>query len=771
MKKIFKIIFTISSIFTIVSSIFMIGYVFYSLEGVKLSKIDELKNESYSKIYDHNRAIVEVIGKDKKEYVEYDDLPPLLINALISIEDKNFFTHPGIDPKRTVEAFVHNIFSSSKHGGSTLTQQLVKNIMLTSEQTYKRKIQEAYLALQMEQNFTKEEIITLYFNSVYFEQTTPGVVYASRRYFNKELSELTLPECAILAGVVKSASYYNPLKYYERMDERKNLVLKNMLEDGYIALEEYEGATRIKTEQLVKKEENISSLNYKFQAYLDVVYLEVEELIHKDPLIDKLEIYTYLDTSLQTYLDDIQEGKIINFSDDDQQIAATVIDNKNSSIVGVIGGRNYHGSRLYNRAYSMKRQPASTMKPIFEYALAYEYLDYTNATSVLDEPYTYPHSHVTVQNADKNYLGKISVQEALGYSKNTSALYTLENVINKIGLKQCENYLNDINIMDDGPFTYAYGIGGMSYGVSTTQLAGAYSMLINKGQYTKPSTISLIKDANTGEVLYERESTKKQMISEKAAYKISSTLVNVVNENYYNIGVVKPQGVEIGAKTGTNGYDEAQAHALNYPSYADKDSWLSGFSNAYTMSVWSGWDIPKANEKNYFGKSDERRQIPKKIFKSVMEKINLKGQKRDIPSGLVNVNIVKGADGYYLANEFIPNSYLISGIFDINNVPTQVLPLPKLPEIKDIKTFILNDEIDLTIESEEPISLPFDYTKLFGDSGYEVKIKEAENEEYSLFFTNNSFTIPVSFSNLEYLIVTPKYQKNSLAFASEFRVI
>ena len=771
MKKIFKIIFTISSIITILSTVVTVGYVFYSLSGVKLSGISKLKNESYSRIYDRNNSVVEVIGQDKKEYVEYSDIPPLLVNALISIEDKNFFAHPGVDPKRTVEAFIHNIFSSNKHGGSTLTQQLVKNIMLTNEQTYKRKIQEAYLALQLEQQFSKEEILALYFNSVYFEQTTPGVVYASRRYFNKELNQLTLPEIAILAGVVKSASYYNPLKYYSRMDERKNLVLKNMLEDGYISKNEYEAAIKISTEQLVSKSETTTKIAYRFQSYLDVVYLEVEELIGKDPLVDKLEIYTYLDTSLQTYLDNIQEGKIINFSDETQQIAATVVDNKDSSIVGVIGGRNYHGSRLYNRAYSMKRQPASTMKPIFEYALACEYLTYTNATSVLDAPYTYPGSNITVQNADKNYLGNIPVQDALGYSKNTAALYTLEKVAKKIGLNKCEEFLQEIDIMDDGPFTYAYGIGGMTYGVSTTQLAGAYSMLIDRGKYLKPSTISLIKDADTGEILYQRDTTKKQMISETAAYKISSTLVNIVNENYYNIGAVKVSGIEIGAKTGTNGYDESQARALGYPSYADKDTWLAGFSSAYTTTVWSGWDIPQKGEKNYFGKSDSRRQIPKQIFKSIMERINLKNQKRYTPSGLVNINVVKGTDGYYLANELIPNSYIIKGIFDVDETPKHILPLPNLTDITDVKMYIMENEICLNIIRESDPILPFDYTKIFGQIGYEIKIKEYESEIRSLFYNNADIEIPIIFDNLEYLSITPKYEKSSLTFASEFRII
>lgn len=771
MKKIFKIVITISSIFTIITTSITIGYVFYSLNGIELKSINKLKSPKFSTIYDKNNTLIEVIGKDKKEYASYEDLPPLLVNALVSIEDKGFFSHKGIDAKRTLEAFIHNIFSSSKHGGSTLTQQLIKNVLLTNEQTYKRKIQEAYLAINLEKEMSKEEIITLYFNSVYFEQTTPGVIYAARRYFHKELNELSLPEMALLAGVVKSASYYNPLKYSDRANERKNLVLKNMYEDGYISEEEYLVSKAIHVSSLIKLDSSTNGPTYRFQSYLDVVYLEVEELLGKNPSNDKLEIYTYLDTSLQSYLDQIQEGKIIKFNDETQQIAGTVINNNDYSIAGVIGGRNYLGSHLYNRAYSMLRQPASTMKPIFEYALASEYFNYTNATSIQDKPYTYPGSNITVQNADKNYAGLLSMQEALGYSKNTCALYTLEKVANKIGVNNCIEYLKSINMMDEGPFSYAYGIGGMSFGVSTNQLAGAYSMLVNNGKYLKPSTIYKIVDADTHEVLYERDTTPKQIISSKAAYKVASTLVNIVKEDYYHIGAVSVKNVEIGAKTGTNGYDSRQAKALNYPSYADKDTWLAGFSPYYTMAVWSGWDIPRINNKDYFGKSDIRRQIPKKIFKNVMEHINLKNGTREKPNGLVNINVVKGADGYYLANKYIPNSYIISGIFDNENIPEKTLPEPILGEITQVKTYILPNELELEIISAENPILPFDYQKIFSNSGYNICYKLYNSEEVNLFSQEKKLTIPIDFASVEYLYVYACYEKNQLAFSPVFNVI
>ncbi len=766
MTKIIKTLVISFSALTILLAGFSGYFIYNSLKDVPSISFKALENKPRSLIYDESGNVVEVFGETKEEYVSFEDIPPILINALLSIEDINFYHHHGVDISRTFKAFLHNMVSSSTQGGSTITQQLIKNTILSSEQTYRRKIQEAYLSLKIEQELTKNEILTLYFNYVYFEQSIPGVRYASKRYFGKDVSLITLPEAAILAGVVKSASYYNPFKYPERINSRKNLVLDKMLEYGFITPNEHQAAQHVHVQDLViAPGENYNEPTYRFQSYLDIVYLELAKFTGLDPYNVPLEIHTYLDSSLQTHLDLIQDGKIIAFSDDDQQIGASVVRNSDGALVGVIGGRDYRGSRIFNRAYSLKRQPASTIKPVFGYLLAAEYLHYNEATSVLDAPYTYPHTNITVQNADHSYSGYMPLVDALGYSKNTAALYTLEKVINQIGWQKAEAYLNDIGLMDEGVFSYPYGIGGMTYGVSPTALAGAYSMLMRKGCYIEPSTIDYVRNLETGEIIYQRSLSGKQIVSENSAFQIASTLIDVVNKDYYHIGVVRVKNVAIGAKTGTNGYDKKAAASLNYPSTADKDSWLAGFSNDYSMAVWSGFDTAQKGDNHYFAKSDNRRQIPKKIFQNVMETISLKNQNISVPPSLRQVTVVKGCQGYYLPNRFIPAYYTVSGYFYPDEIPTNVLPDPSFPFINNAIAFILGDELQIEWECKDLNEEIFDYTKIFGERGFLIKYT-LDEEEYEVFTKAQKITLPYETNLLSIEIIPCFLQKKDVTGTS-----
>lgn len=759
MKKIIKTIVVSLTLLIIICAGFTSIFIYSSLKELPSIHFEPQNNKLKTTIYDESENEIEIFGETKNENITYEEIPQILINALISIEDINFFSHNGVDYGRTFKAFIHNLKSSNKQGGSTITQQLIKNTLLSSEQTYKRKIQEAYLALKIEKILSKEEILTLYFNSIYFEQSIPGVKYASKRYFGKDISLITLPEAAILAGIVKSASYYNPFKYPSRINERKNIVLNKMFQYEFINELEYNAAIKTKIEDVVIKQgANYIEPTYRFQSYLDIVYLQIEELTDINPYLVPLEIHTYLDSSLQTHLDNIQKGEIITFKDEDQQIGASVIRNEDAAIVGVIGGRNYNGSRIFNRAYSLKRQPASTIKPILSYLLAAEHLHYNEATNVLDAPYTYRGSSSTVQNADKNYSGFIPVLEALGYSKNTCALYTLEKVINKIGKDEVIKHLEKIGMMDEGPFTLSYGIGGMTYGVSPTNLAGAYSLLNREGKYITPSTISSIINKETGEVIYKRELNYEQVVSKESAFQIASTLIDVVKNNYYHIGSVSVNNVDIGAKTGTNGYDENAAKALGYPTYADKDSWLCGFSSDYTMAIWTGFDIAIKGEKHYFGKSDERRQITKKIFQNVMSMIASNKKALKVPSSLTKVNVVKGVDGYYLPNEFIPFSYITTGYFYQNEIPSRTIPFPIYPSIIGTKGFIFDNEMEIIIETNVKEEDIFNYQKVYGNYGFLLKYK-LNNEEKSIFTKQNKITIPFTDMITE-IIITPCFENN-----------
>lgn len=767
MKKKIKIVLNIFSTVCLLATLSLGAFIGISLSSTPKLEIQQIENPLTTHLYDEEKRLLQTLGNSTQYTVSYEDLPPQLIYALVSIEDRNFFTHFGVDVRRTASAFVKNFFSSQKEGGSSLTQQLIKNTILSDEKTYKRKIQEAYLALQLEKECSKEEILTMYFNHVYFEQSIPGVAYAAQKYFGKSVQELLLPECAILAGVVKSASIYNPLKYPDRINERKNLVLKAMLEEHYILEEEYNAAVRVHVNDCLK-ENDPGYDSYRFQSYYDAVYLEAEALTGKNPFEYPLEITTYLDSALQTKLDEMTEDSSL-WKDDTQQIGGVVLRNQDAAVIGVVGGRFYHGYQLFSHAYSLKRQPASTMKPIFSYLLAYEYLHYHASTNVKDAPYTYPGTKISVTNADHHYAGELSVLEALGYSKNTSALDTLEKVTNYVGEERLRTYLSSIDLWDDGIYSPAYGIGGMTYGISPLQLAGAYRIIASKGNYLKPSCIARIVDGKTKEILYERSLQETRIVQEETALSMEDTLIQMVEKNYYKIGVVSVPHVDIGAKTGTTGYDEGSARQLGFPTYADKDSWLAGFSPSYTAAFWSGWDAPRKNSKDYFGKNDERRKMPKYYFHEAMQFLSQKEDDFQLPNDYMTQLVVASDGKDYLPNSWIPSSKLIRSVYRKEDAITEVLPLPTFPKEIEIQSFLLPDETEILF-SHEPLQNPTIYETLYGALGYEISYSIGE-ERIQVFTKEQEIILPYGLEDIEEITITPRYEKNPSLHGETFPIL
>lgn len=527
-------------------SIFIIGttitiYIVLLFQDVRIEAFSYAKESTPSYIYDKDDFVVKELNRKYKLNVTYDELPTQFILALICAEDLKFYSHKGVDVSRLFGAFLNNLKEGElSQGASTLTQQLIKNTHLSNEKTIERKIKEIILALKLEQKMSKEDIITAYSNLILFDGITPGVNNASNRFFGKNIWEVNVVEAASLAALVKSPTIYNPLKYPKKNKERRNMILKIMNEEGYISYDVYEKALLVDTESLLKKEES-SFETYPYQAYIDIVYKQVEELTGLDPYSTPMKIYTYLDKELQSQLDKIQEGKDseIKFVDDMQQLAAAVIDNNSGALVSVIGGREYKGERLLNRAYDVKRQPASTIKPILSYVLAFEHLNWSDVHVVEDIPYTYPGTNKNVQNVDMRYMGEMLLEEALGYSRNTVALDTLQKVINKVGIETVLNYLDSINFLDceKEEFNMSYGLGGMYKGVTPTELAAAYAMFPSKGIYKTPLTIRRIELADG--TIKEFEIEEKKILSEEAAFKMSTVLKRVVDNNYWSMGSLK----------------------------------------------------------------------------------------------------------------------------------------------------------------------------------------------------------------------------------------
>jgi penicillin-binding protein 1A len=384
----------------------------------------------------------------------------------------------------------------------------------------------------------------------------------------------------------------------------------------------------------------------------------------------------------------------------------------------------------------MQNQPASTMKPVLSYALAVEYLGWNNNKILTDEETTYPNTNISINNIDHEYMGNILIDQAIGYSRNTTSVSTLKEVIDGVGVNKVVDYLKEINLLDVDPseFNYSYALGAMQYGVSTTQMASAYSMLANKGIFTEAYTVKSIRLQETNELIYVHKSNSKQVLNEETAYIMSDILKSVVDNNYYNMGSVKIDGVEMHAKSGTSSFDSSVLKEYNYPSDAAKDIWFAGYSADYTAVVWSGFDFPVKGEKNYFKSgTDNRKYIPRKIFSKIMNYQAKKGETISLPPSLIYVDCVKGTD--FLPDEFTPSNMIKKALYKKGKEPYINISPPELDNISDIDIMIIGHIMYISFKNDDYTELEvsnyyIDYIKLYGNIEYIVEITNELGETY-----------------------------------------
>lgn len=414
-KKIKNILSAITNIFFAIVFVSIITSTIYFINVINDTptlNVETITKKKSSKIYDKNNNFVKQLTMEDYENIKYEDLPDVFINALLSSEDIRYFSHQGIDLPRILSALKNDILSVSlKEGASTITQQLIKNMMLTNTKSIERKIQEVYLSYNIEKLYTKKDIIEFYCNYVSFDGTSHGVLSASYKFFNKHIKNVTLPEAALLAGVVNAPSAYSPIYHPDAANKRKNMVLNLMHKHGFITNDELESAIKINVSDLLYKniKEKNDDVTYQYQAYIDIVYKQIYEKTGYDPYLIPMDIYTYIDTVLQKEIDEMQQNKHkdFKFSDDLQQFAATIIDNQNGAIIACFGKRNYTGQKLLNYSYDKLMQPASTIKIPLNYALAFQHLNYNSKEVLLDLPIYYPSTNIKINNVDKTYMGEL----------------------------------------------------------------------------------------------------------------------------------------------------------------------------------------------------------------------------------------------------------------------------------------------------------------------------------------------------------------------------
>ncbi|MGN0334461.1 MAG: transglycosylase domain-containing protein [Lachnospiraceae bacterium] len=598
-----------------------------AISAVQESTIDDFRGNSMSTIYDADGEVLTVLKNQKNiQYLAFEEIPQTVKDAYISIEDKRFYEHNGVDFMAVVRASLSMISKKEiTQGGSTITQQLSRNIFLTHEVSWQRKIKEMFIAWELEKLYSKDEILEFYINNIFYSNNCYGIEAASRKYFGKSIGDCSISETAFLCAIPNNPSHYDPLKHKDHTMARRDAILEAMCNNGKITQEEYETALK----------EEITVDSYPMPSYEStwessyVIHCVAEELMaldgfkfqyEFDDLKDKLdyeeeynavyaekrtvlfsggyEIYTSIEPEKQQALQDTIDEYLEEFNTKNLngsyalQSAAACIDNETGMVAAIVGGRTQDGiSYDYNRAFLSHRQPGSTIKPLIVYAPALEN-GYAPDTIVEDKEIK-----DGPKNAGNSYAGRIPLRTAVEKSKNTVAWQLFEELTPEKGL----SYLLEMEFTGIVPqdYTLSSALGGMENGASALEMASGYATLANEGSFRKPTCILKVEDS-AGNAIIEPDRSEKEIYTRKAAHDMTNILEGVITRGTAAGKALKNQPTA--GKTGTT--DD------------NKDGWFIGFSQYYTTSVWVGYDQPRSM-KDLTGSS-----YPAKIWHDYMEKIH-----------------------------------------------------------------------------------------------------------------------------------------------------
>lgn len=641
-SKLYKIL-KIALIFMLVAFVVVGLYVIILSSTLKLN--DEMLDSLTTpvSIYDKENTLVN-FGVDSP-YVSVDELNQHTIDAFISIEDEKFYTHKGINIGRMAKALVNNISSGSiVEGASTISQQLIKNTHLDNEKTYSRKIREILLTLKLEQKYSKDEIMEMYLNAIYFGSGCYGLESASIFYFGKNAKDLTINESAILAGIIKSPSYLSPINYPSECLERKNLVLKQMLVNEKITKEQYETSIAEGIElNLTNPKHEITYSEYITSAISEAS--EILQISKNSIASNNYKIYTYLDNNAQNSL-----SKNIETSDSSIMHNGILIDNET-------GGINAFCSNLQFGGISVKRTPASTLKPILVYAPAIEKGNIYFDSIIKDEPTNF--GDYSPHNINNKYYGDITASSALALSLNIPAVKILE----QIGIDQAKEFASTLGIpFDENDNGLALALGGMTKGISILELCNAYSPFVNNGSYKEATFIRKITDQD-GKILYMHNPTSKKVMKDSTAYLIGEMMRKTVTEG--TCKALKGLDFEVRAKSGTNGTAD---ESLN------TDMLCVAQTTKHTSCIWY---YAKDNGKENLIKTSLGNDIsPTLKIKSLFEEYYTSTPKDFVkPNSVVELKLdrlsyEKGV--FEIATANTPERYTITSIFDITNKPKAI---------------------------------------------------------------------------------------------------
>lgn len=602
------------------------------IKGTPTLDSSKLADPLSTKFYDKDGNFLYEYGKEKRTKITYNQVPKVLEHAFIATEDSHFYEHFGIDLKRTAKAIFVNVTGEfGSQGGSTITQQVIKNSFLSPEKTLKRKVQEWDLAYQLEKKYSKQDILMMYLNKIYLGNRSYGVAAAAKNYYgieSNDLKKMTLAQAAMIAGLTQSPNNYDPTipENLEAATKRRHIVLSSMLRDGYITEKQMKEAEKVPvTEGLVAKN---TQKSMPYEAFLDAAVKEVKgKLKDVDISKDGLSIYTTLDPKAQDFADKMMNtNEIIAYPDANFQGAFVFLDTKTGEVRAIGSGRNDYKAQFlgHNFAVDIKRQPGSSFKPIFDYGPAIENLKWSTAHLINDQKTTYSTGE-PISNWDHQYHGMLTIRTALQNSYNIPALLTLREV----GLDKAKSFAEQLGITFKSNEVYeSYSIGSNT--VSPLDMAGGYSAFGNNGLYNKPHFVQKVVFADGAVVNFVEKS--KRVMQDYTAYMVTDMLRTVVNAGTGTTANVP--GLDVAGKTGTTNFDEKTRTKYGYPISATNDSWFAGYTPQYTMAVWTGY--AQNGQGTYM--SGNTTKISQLMFKAMMESFGTDKANFQQPESVYRVN-------------------------------------------------------------------------------------------------------------------------------------
>ena len=759
-----------------VVSILLIFLLYIILTSPDFEK-QELYQTEPTILYDVNGKEFARVGSEDSDLITYQELPEVLIDALVATEDSRFFQHTGLDLFRFLKASALQLTGSSDAGGaSTLSMQVVKNTYTQKGElesnmleSLVRKFKDIYMAVfKLEANYTKEEIIEFYLNSQWFANSgnvntsgIMGVERASQYYFGKSVKDINLAEASLMAGMFQNPYRYNLYKNPEGCRNRQRTVLTLMVRHGYITEEQKEAALNIPISSMLIEQNNKGITVESNQAFVDYVINEVSEKYDINARQVSLKIYTTFDPKVQAVLEQVEKGEIYDFPNEMVQEGIAVTSTKDGSITALSGGRNYSAMGL-NRATDISKQPGSTAKPLFDYAMYIEHISQSTYSMLLDEPTTYTNG-AHISNYDNKHKGLITMRYALDDSRNIPALLAFKEVY-KQDPNIIKDFVHSVGINYGKDLFESASIGGFD-GMSPLEMSASYAAFARGGYYIEPYSFTKIVNNATGDE-YTYSYTKEQVMEETTAYMINDILIDA----YGGKGV---SGTTIAGKTGTTNLDSDTKDRHNLPGGALIDVWITSYSPSYSIALWYGYDqIEKdASTNKYYLTSGTGGTARRKIMNGLATKIHKKNESFKKPKRITSVNVELETFPAQLCSPYTPSNMCITEYFVAGTEPTEVSSRFNTLESPTNGSYTYNGN-QITI-NWDPINTPDainttyltnhfneyygDYadkyyqnriafnTSNLGTLGYEIYLKNSNGTETHIGYTSsNTFTHTVT---------------------------